>query len=124
MIRRPPRSPLFPYTPLFRVVWADLARRLEAAPLTGRAGLGLIPLNSCYVLPVGNAAAALRVAAWLNSTWCRAVEAASADPASGGCARFNARVISALPFPSAALHDERLLALARAGAGGGVSQEE
>src|ERR1051325_6792036 len=33
MIRRPPRSTLFPYTTLFRSVCADLARRGQAAGL-------------------------------------------------------------------------------------------
>src|SRR5256885_5798403 len=42
MIRRPPRSPLFPYTPLFR----------SEVVVTGWAGLptreaGLTPINSC-----------------------------------------------------------------------------
>src|SRR2546430_6542617 len=41
MIRRPPRSTLFPYTTLFRskvIVW-DFARRLKLATLDGHAGV-------------------------------------------------------------------------------------
>jgi Eco57I restriction-modification methylase len=113
-----------PASAAYRVVWADLARRLEAAALIGRSGLALIPLNTCYVLPVRDAATAHRIAAWLNSTWCRAIAAASADPASGGYARFNARVVGALPLPPAALADDPLLALAQAGARGDPPQEE
>ena len=113
-----------PASSAHRVVWADLARRLEAAALTGRAGLDLIPLNTCYVLPVRDAATALRITGWLNSTWCRAIAAASADPASGGYSRFNARVVGALPFPSEALADEALLVLAREAARGDPPQEE
>lgn len=113
-----------PASAAYRVVWADVARRLEAAPLCGRPADGAIPLNTCYVLPVGGVPAALRVAAWLNSTWCRAAAAATADPASGGYARFNARVVSALPCPEAMLADTGLLELARAGLAGTLTQDE
>jgi len=107
-----------------RVIWADVARRLEAAALSGAGHRALIPLNTCYVLPVDNAATALRITAWLNSTWCRAAAASTADPASSGFARFNARVVSALPCPPALLADERLLELARAGIAGCLAQED
>lgn len=113
-----------PALALHRVVWADVARRLEAAPLSGAADLALIPLNTCYVLPVGTTANALRIAAWLNSTWCRAAAAATADPASGGFARFNARVVSGLPFPATVLHHDRLLELGRRGVAGSLAQDE
>ncbi|HEV8149891.1 MAG TPA: N-6 DNA methylase [Gemmatimonadales bacterium] len=113
-----------PASALHRVIWADVARRLEAAPLSGERDLALIPLNSCYVLPVRHGLTALRLAAWLNSTWCRAVAAATADPASGGFARFNARVVAALPCPTALLTDERLLELARQAHAGRLSQKE
>ncbi|HEV8358611.1 MAG TPA: hypothetical protein VGQ17_17800 [Gemmatimonadales bacterium] len=106
-----------------RVVWADLARRLEAAPLVGREGQALIPLNSCYLIPLWDPETALRLAAWLNSTWCRAIAASSADPASSGFARFNARVVGALPCPAEALVDAALLDLARAGIAGRLAQE-
>ncbi|HEV8599800.1 MAG TPA: hypothetical protein VGQ69_10605, partial [Gemmatimonadales bacterium] len=106
-----------------RVIWADVALRLEAASLSGPRDLALIPLNSCYVLPVPDARTALRLAAWLNSTWCRAAAAAIADPASGGFARFNARVVSSLPCPRTVLTDESLLELARAGVARRLTQE-
>jgi len=98
-----------------RVVWADLAKRLVAAPLMGRSGGELIPLNTCYLIPVRQAATALRLTAWLNSTWCRALAAATADPAASGFFRFNARVVSALPCPPAMLECARLLDISRAG---------
>ncbi|HEU5218573.1 MAG TPA: hypothetical protein VFU23_07930, partial [Gemmatimonadales bacterium] len=107
----------------YRVIWADLAPRLEAAALIGSEGLECIPLNSCYVVPVRDAAAAHRLTAWLNSTWCRAVAAATADPAAGGFARFNARVMAALPCPDLVASDPDLLELGRRGARLNLSQE-
>lgn len=107
----------------YRVVWADLARRLQAAALLGRAGRTLIPLNTCYIVPVPDAATALRLTAWLNSTWCRAVASATADPASGGFARFNARVIATLPCPDVVATDPGLLELGQSGARLSLSQE-
>jgi hypothetical protein len=106
-----------------RVVWADLARRLEAAPLTGARDAGLIPLNTCYVIAVPDRATALRLAAWLNSTWCRLLARASADPARNGFARFNARVIAGLPLPGAVLESVPLLRLAEAACAGALRQE-
>src|SRR3989454_9560586 len=42
MIRRPPRSTLFPYTTLFRsVVWRALRRRRRRRARRGRAGAGV-----------------------------------------------------------------------------------
>jgi len=107
-----------------RVIWADVARRLEATALSGADDLALIPLNTCYVLPVADAVSALRLAAWLNSTWCRAIALATADPASGGFRRFNARVVSALPCPPHLLNDAGLLELARAATSGRLVQKE
>src|SRR2546427_1031662 len=43
MIRRPPRSTLFPYTTLFRSDGAAPRERLEALSMTGHATLPLIP---------------------------------------------------------------------------------
>jgi hypothetical protein len=111
--REPPWS-LFrtgPATRPHRVIWPDLARRLEAAPLNGGAR-DWIPLNTCYVIPVRHELHALCLAAWLNSSWCRAMAAVAADKASNGFLRFNARVLSGLPLPDAALDDEALLAIA------------
>jgi hypothetical protein len=72
-----------------------------------------IPLNTCYVIPVRRERHALCLAAWLNSSWCRAMAAVVADKASGGFLRFNARVVSGLPLPGAVFEDDTLLALAR-----------
>jgi hypothetical protein len=106
-----------------RLVWADLARRLTACALAGRRDAGLIPLNTCYVAPTASEAEAERLAAWLNSTWIRAVARLGAVPASGGFHRFTAAVVSRLPLPAAVLVDERLLAVAEAGRAGEPVQE-
>src|SRR5256885_13303431 len=51
MIRRPPRSPLFPYTTLFRSRRAFKASRRLYAPeqisVRGYAGISVAPLNTC-----------------------------------------------------------------------------
>jgi hypothetical protein len=107
-----------------RVVWPDLARCLGAAALIGRPHDRLVPLNTCYVLALPDRAVALRLTAWLNSTWIRALARTAADRASGGFARFNARVVADLPLPSSVLADSRLSALAERGAEGGLVQEE
>jgi hypothetical protein len=112
-----------PASARYRVIWADLERRLTAAPLIGSANAALIPLNTCYVIPVRDAATTIRLAAWLNSTWCRGLAAAVADPASGGFRRFNARVVSALPAPPALFGDDHLLGLGRAGMRGTLQQK-
>lgn len=106
-----------------RVAWADLARRLTAVPLSGAAAARLIVLNSCYLVTLPDRESALALAAWLNSTWLRALARARADVASGGFARFNARVVADLPLPRAVLHDRRLQALAERGARGERIQE-
>ena len=98
-----------------RVVWPDLARRLEAAALIGPDAAGLIPLNTCYVLVTPDARTALVVAALLNSVWIRSLAALRAPRAASGFRRFNARVIENLPFPSAALDDTTLVQAAAAG---------
>jgi hypothetical protein len=107
-----------------RVVWADLAVRLDAAALTGPGAERLIPLNTCYVLPMPDAPAACRLAAWFNCTWIRAAAALTADPAANGFRRFNARVVGALPLPVGVLHDATLSHLAEAGREGRLIQEE
>ena len=107
----------------YRVIWPDLGRQLCAAPLVGAQRAALIPLNTCYVLPARDSATAIRLAAWLNSTWCRALAAIVADPASGGFRRFNARVVSSLPAPPALFGDRELLELGKAGMAGTLTQE-
>jgi hypothetical protein len=106
-----------------RVVWPDLARRLSALALSGSEAAGLIPLSSCYVLPVPRRTIALALAAWLNSSWLRTIARAVADPAASGYARFNARIVANLPLPAAVLNDPRLPELARRGAAGEDIQE-
>lgn len=113
-----------PASARYRVIWPDLARRLTAAPLVRAAHPALIPLNTCYVVPVRDAATAIRLAAWLNSSWCRSVARAAADPASGGFRRFNARAVSALPAPPALFGDDRLLELGRAGLRGTLEPKD
>jgi hypothetical protein len=105
-----------------RVIWADLSPRLEAAPLTGPQSDRFIALNTCYLAPAPTAAAALRLAAWLNCSWIRALAATVADPAAGGFRRFNARVVSGLPLPDRAMTDTGLLALAVRARSGGLDQ--
>lgn len=107
-----------------RVVWPDLARRLESACLVDEEELGWVPLNSCYVVLAGSAPAALALCAWLNSTWIRALARATADPASGGHARFNARAVGGVPLLPEVLQDGRLAALARRGRAGEEVQGE
>jgi hypothetical protein len=83
-----------------------------------------VPLNSCYVVLCRRPDTAQALCAWLNSTWIRAAARSTADPASGGYARFNARAVGAVPLPPQALEDGRLAELCRRGAAGEVIQEE
>jgi Eco57I restriction-modification methylase/N-6 DNA Methylase len=107
-----------------RVVWCDLARHLTAAALTGRTAATRIPLNTCYVTPLRSAERAEALAGWLNSTWIRAIARAGAVPASGGFARFNARLIRQLPLPPDVLLHPALTQLARAARKGASVQPE
>lgn len=87
-----------------RVVWGDLARRLEAATLPDA---DAVPLNSCYVIATRDAHHAEALAAWLNSSWIRALARLSAEPAAGGAARFGARAVGAVPWvPAIVAHPE------------------
>jgi hypothetical protein len=106
-----------------RVVWADVARSLSAVALTGPEDEGLVALNSCYVAPTPDAPTAWRIAAWLNTTWLRAAARASAVPAAGGYARFNAGTVGALPLPATVLADSRLDRVAREGRLGAPVQD-
>ena len=106
-----------------RLVWADLGRRLTACSLTDSRDAAFIPLNTCYVAAARSGAEAERLAAWLNSTWLRAVARLGAVPASGGFHRYTAAVVSRLPLPAAALTDGALLAAARGGRAGEAVQE-
>jgi len=106
-----------------RVVWSDLARRLEAVALSGPGERDRVPLNSCYVLPCPGADEALALVAWLNSSWCRAAARACASPARGGFARYDARTIGGLPVVATALKDPALVDLARQGGRGAEIQQ-
>ncbi len=92
-------------TAAYRVVWGDLAACLEAAVLLDPTA---IPLNSCYVLALPDAAAAHAVAAWLNSAPIRAIARLAAEPAAGGAARFGARTVGQVPWVAAALQHPTL----------------
>ncbi len=98
-----------------RVVWADLARDLAAAPLTAPGDEWLVPLNTCYVARPDSKRAADCLSAWLNSSWMRAAALAGAVPAASGFARFTAGTVGRLPLTPAALADPELAALAEAG---------
>jgi len=111
-------------TARYRVVWADLARRLTAVAFTSRRDARCIPLNSCYVAVTPTAGGAERIAAWLNSTWSRAIARLRAPPAANGFSRFNARVLEAMPFPDSILADADLSNLARAGRAGAAVQHD
>ncbi len=107
----------------FRVVWADLARRLTALALVEPALRDRIPLNTCYLIVAPSAAAAHALAAWLNCTWIRAGARLVATPAAGVFARFGAQVVAGLPLPDGALGPE-LAELGRAGAAGRPVQSD
>ena len=118
---------LFRVTPSlarYRVIWADLARQLTAAALTGRHDRNRIPLNSCYVAPARSRLAAESLSAWLNSTWIRAAARIGAAPAASGFARFNAQTVARLPLPDSVLTDIGLSRLARSGRAGLSVQDE
>ena len=106
-----------------RVVWPDLARRLTACALTGPRAARRVPLNTCYVAPTRTAETAERVAAWLNSTWIRAVALSGAVPAASGFHRFSATTVGRLPLPAEVTADPDLSAIARAGRRGAAVQE-
>ncbi len=107
----------------YRVVWADVARKLAAAALTTSEDLMQVPLNSCYVVAVRSTATAECLASCLNSTWLRATARLGAVPAAGGYSRFNARNIADLPLPTSATHDPVLSRLAGEGRKGADVQE-
>ena len=109
-------------TAAHRVAWADVARVLRAVSL--RAMPDTVPLNSCYVAVADTDIEADRVAAWLNSSWLRAAALAAAVPAAGGCFRYTAATVGALPLPRSALADSDLSTIARLAAGGRGVQAE
>ena len=110
-------------TARYRLVWADLGRRLTACALTDPQDACLIPLNTCYVARARSRPEAERLAAWLNSTWLRALARLGAVPASGGYHRYTAALVSQLPLPASVLTDDALLAAGRAARAGDPVQE-
>ena len=110
--------------PVPKVVWPDLATRLEAACLTTDEERQWVPLNTCYVVLCPSPTAAQALCAWINSTWIRAVARVTADPANGGYARFNARVVGGVPLPPGVTEDTRFADLAKRGVAGVAIQEE
>jgi hypothetical protein len=112
-----------PATAQYRVVWADLARRLTACALASGPDADRIPLNTCYVAVADSADDAERLAAWLNCSWLRGLVRHGAVPAAGGCVRFNAAAVSRAPVPDTIRHDAGLLDAARAGRAGEQVQE-
>ncbi|MGE0552775.1 MAG: hypothetical protein AB7R55_05040 [Gemmatimonadales bacterium] len=110
--------------PGHRVVWADLARQLEAAVLSGPAHASIVPLNTSYLIAAGSRESALRLAVWLNAGWVRRLARLRATVAASGFARFNADVVEALPLPDAVMADVSLLAIGeRAWTGSAFDQE-
>ncbi len=95
----------------WRVVWADLAPQLSAAPLPDPAP---VPLNTCYVVEVGDAAVMHALAAWLCAAPIRALARLRAEPAANGYARFGARAVGGVPLPAAILDDPLLQELGAA----------
>ena len=105
-----------------RVVWADLAGDLRAASLRGRHDT--VPLNSCYVAVLRSDDEADRLAAWLNTSFMRAAARAEAMPAAGGCYRFSARAVGALPLPAGVLQDPALSSHTRLAMAGRLVQAD
>jgi hypothetical protein len=105
-------------------VWADLDRQLTAVALPGSEDRDLIPLTSSYVTAVASGNEALRLAAWLNSTWIRAAARIGSVPAAGGYVRFTATAVARLPLPTGVMTDDRLAGLAEAARGGEEVQNE
>jgi hypothetical protein len=83
-----------------RVVWADISRELEAAPLPPAAEGGALVLNTAYACAVDDAHAAHRLAVWLNTRVIRFVARSAADRALGGYRRYTARAVAGLPVPA------------------------
>jgi hypothetical protein len=81
----------------WRVVWRDIAKFVEAAPVRPVDDGGPVGLNTLYVVPVRNEDEAVALSAWLNLTPARLVAAALAEPALGGYRRFRAASVCQMP---------------------------
>src|SRR5262249_34493929 len=108
----------------YRVVWPDLSRQLAAVALAADNERDQIPLNTCYVIVTRSRPTALRLTAWLNTTWARAAARLVAPPAASGFVRFTAQVIAGLPLPDCVLADAALGEFALAGARGQSVQRD
>lgn len=98
----------------YRVIWADLARRLAAVALPSSASRPVIPLNTCYWIGTASRDESLALAGWLNSEPIRDQAKRHATVAASGYSRFNADLVAGLPLPPAARTDPRLIELSRA----------
>jgi hypothetical protein len=76
------------------------------------------------VAPTNTGAEADRLAAWLNSTWIRAVALVGAVPAASGFHRFSARTVSRIPLPREVTTDPALSEVACAARRGEAVQED
>jgi hypothetical protein len=113
-----------PATGAHRVAWPDLARRLAAAALEDRPDRRLVPLNTCYVIVTARVGTAHALAAWLNSTWTRALASLVAQPASSGYRRFGAATVGSLPLPASVDADASLTTIGVRMAAGESLQSE
>jgi hypothetical protein len=92
-----------------RVLWRDIAERLDAAYAPPVAAGGPIALNSAYSVAVPDASTGLRLAAWLCSTPSRFVAAAYAERALSGYRRFRAANVGCVPVPPPVLQGDTAL---------------
>lgn len=86
-----------------RVVWRDIARRLQAAALPPVVDGGPIALNSTYLFAVPDADTARWLATWLNTWPIGLVAGLAADAAMHGHRRFRAANVGSTPLPAALL---------------------
>ncbi len=98
----------------YRVIWADLARQLQAVALIGPASRLVVPLNTCYWIATESPDESLALAAWLNSGPIREHAKRRATVAASGYSRFNAELVGGVPLVTEAMTDPVLLALSRA----------
>jgi hypothetical protein len=113
-----------PASAAHRVAWPDLSRRLAAAALLDQPDRRMVPLNTCYVIVTPGGGAAHALAAWLNSTWLRALAGLVAQPAASGYRRFGAATVGSLPLPLSVDRDETLAAIGVRMAAGESAQPE
>ncbi len=81
------------------VLWRDIAGGLESAVLERAGAAAPVPLNTCYGVLVPDDTTAHWLCAYLNSGVAGALARVLAERAGGGCYRFSASTIGALPLP-------------------------